>query len=97
MSRRRYQRPPDVALVDGRQLPDRTDHIYLARLPDGEITVLTGSAAVIWREATTGDGDDLVSRVALRSAQNPADIGDDVRTFVADLVARGLLERGDPE
>ena len=66
--------------------------VYLARLPDGPVLVLEGVAATIWREATTGPEQGWVARVASAFDEAEEDVDADVRGFVADLEARGVLE-----
>jgi hypothetical protein len=68
------------------------DHVYLAQLPDGPLLVLDGVAATIWTEATTGAEQGWVGRVARAFDQAEEDVDTDVRRFVADLEARGILE-----
>jgi hypothetical protein len=66
--------------------------VYAARLPDGPIVVLDGIAGLIWNEACGGDCESIADRVA-EATDAPTDaIRADVDAFVADLVARGLLE-----
>jgi len=92
-----YLRPPDVAMV-GEDSDGGTLTIYVAPLPDGPIRVLTGAAAVIWQVATQGpDSDDemtasVAGRVARLVAEDQADIEPHVDSFLAELVAAGLLE-----
>ena len=87
----RYRRHRDVAAVvdEGRW--------YVARVPDGPIHCLEGSAAVIWEELPTsteaGAGrPDLVRRVAARAGVDPDAVDGDVADFVARLASLGLLE-----
>lgn len=81
-----YRRPPDLAVVDD------SATVYAARLPDGPIVVLEGVAGLIWAEACAGDRETIVDRVAAATDATADDIRADVDAFVADLVARGLLE-----
>lgn len=96
-----FRRPLDVAMVDG-DIPAGGDlpTLYLARLPNGPLVVLDGSAALIWRAAvTTGAGaaadpeESVVVEVAALSGVEPTDIRNDVRAFVTQLLDQGLLER----
>ncbi len=66
--------------------------VYAARLPDGPIVVLDGIAGLIWSEACGDDRESIVDRVAEATDTAPDAIRADVETFVADLIARGLLE-----
>ncbi|MEI2779517.1 MAG: PqqD family protein [Tetrasphaera sp.] len=59
---------------------------YLAKLPQGPILSLAGSAQVIWVEAVAGPLDDLAERVAARFGMPTAEIVADVQGFVAELV-----------
>ena len=54
--------------------------------------MLDGIAALIWDEACTGDRETIIERVAAATDVAPDAIRADVEAFVADLVARGLLE-----
>ena len=58
----------------------------------GPIVVLDGIAGLIWDEAFTGDRETITERVAEATDAAPDTIRADVDAFVADLVARGLLE-----
>ena len=69
----------------------REDAVYIARLPDGPIIALEGTAALIWIEACSPAPGDLADRVADHVDRDAADIAADVEGFVDDLVARGLL------
>jgi hypothetical protein len=66
--------------------------VYAAHLPAGPIVVLDGVAALIWDEACAGDRATITERVAEATDVAPDLIRADVDAFVADLVARGLLE-----
>ncbi|MCU1538555.1 MAG: hypothetical protein JWP82_2906 [Humibacillus sp.] len=78
---------PDVTVASS---PDGTT-LYAARLPSGPIVVLEGAGAVIWREATLGEPDGWVDRVAESFDVGRSDIEGDVAAFVDDLVRQGLL------
>ena len=70
--------------------------VYLAPLPDGPVQVLNGVGSLIWLEATSTDTPvDVVERVAALVDRPPDTIRADVDSFLADLVAAGLLERLD--
>ena len=73
-------------------LVEREDVLYVATLPDGPILVLDGISALIWDEACGGDRATIVNRVAAATNATPDAIRADVEAFVAELVARGLLE-----
>lgn len=68
------------------------DTVYAAPLPDGPIVVLDGVAALIWFEAVAGERGTIAERVAATTDVAPDAIRAEVEAFVADLVARGLLE-----
>lgn len=65
--------------------------VYAATLPGGPIVVLDGVAALIWSEACAGDRESIAERVAAATDASADDIRGHVDSFVADLVARGLL------
>ncbi len=92
MSAAGLRRPDDVAY-----LADE-DAIYLARVPQGPIQVLAGSAAVIWEEAVDGDRAGIAARVARRTGSDESAIRADVEAFLSALVSLGLLapEPADP-
>jgi len=64
---------------------------YVARVPQGPIQVLRGSAAIIWEESVDQERVGLSERVARRVDSSVADVQQDVQWFVAQLVERGLL------
>jgi hypothetical protein len=82
----RLRRPRDVAALE------QDGIVYAARLPAGPIVVLDGIAGLIWDEACTGDQATITERVAEATDVAPDAIRADVEAFVADLMARGLLE-----
>jgi hypothetical protein len=89
-----YARPADIAVV----VEDRDDGVvvYLAPLPDGPVQVLNGVGSLIWLAATATDRPvEVVERVAELVDRPPDTIRADVNSFVANLVAAGLLERLD--
>ena len=74
----------------------------LARELDGEVLVLdlrtslyfgmTGTAARIWQLVEAGETrDPIVATLAREYETDPAVIGGDVDSFLADLTSRGLL------
>lgn len=73
-------------------LVEHGEVLYVATLPDGPIIVLEGISALIWDEACGGDRETIVDRVAAATNATPEAIRADVEAFVAELVARGLLE-----
>lgn len=93
-----FRCPDDVAVVraSGGDAHPQTDVVYLSHLPSGSLLVLQGTGALIWEEAVAASrsstSEDLVERLAARVGLTPADIDDDVRTFVALLLEQGLLE-----
>jgi hypothetical protein len=80
------RRPRDVATLE------QDDIVYAAHLPAGPIVVLDGIAALIWDEACSGERATIAERVAETTDAAPDAIRPVVNAFVADLVARGLLE-----
>lgn len=66
------------------------DDIFVARLPDGPIIRLSGTAAAIWTAALQ-DGDLLLSHLSAVFAMPGGAIAADVDAFISDLVERGLL------
>jgi hypothetical protein len=89
------KRPRTVAAAHGVMQQEGVQVVYLAALPDGPISVLKGTASIIWEEAIHGPEDTLSSRVAdrLDGGIDPIEIDGDVRAFVHSLLDRGLLER----
>lgn len=67
------------------------DVVYLAPLPHGPISVLRGTAALIWLATVEGDPDDLAERVAAEAEVPVEDVRGEVEGFVSQLLARGLL------
>ena len=79
-------RPRDVGVLEEEGI------VYAALLPAGPIVVLDAIAALIWNEACSGERATITERVAEATDVAPDTIRADVDAFVADLVARGLLE-----
>lgn len=70
---------------------DRDDVVYVARLPEGPMVVLAGTAAVVWRAACDAGEGTVAERAARSVDQDGPAIAGDVESFLADLVGRGLL------
>lgn len=79
---------PDVAHVEASGV------VYVVRVPDGEILVLEGSAALIWALALEDAEAPLVRRVADVAGRPEDKLERDVQGFVDDLVSLGLLLPG---
>lgn len=82
----RYRPAADVGVID------QDDEVYVARLPQGPIVVLAGTAAVIWRAACDAGAGTVAERAAGSIDQDSSAIAEAVDGFIADLVARGLLQ-----
>ena len=67
------------------------DRIYVARLPQGPLIALEGTAALIWEEAQGVDVAAVAERVAEHTGAVAGEIERAVRVFIEDLVSRGLL------
>jgi hypothetical protein len=65
--------------------------VYVARLPDGPIVVLTETASLIWVTACSDEPGTVAERVAARVDRSVQEITPAVESFLADLVDRGLL------
>ena len=76
---------PDVAVES------REGVVYVSRLPEGPIVVLRDVAALIWEEAQRADSRSIADRVAERTARPVDEIEQEVASFVAGLLAGGLL------
>jgi hypothetical protein len=92
-----YRPPHDVAWLVGQAPEGGVAPVRLARLPDGPINVLDGSAAVIWRAATSAGPTSWVEQVAAELDGRVEELRPEVEGFVASLVAKGLLEVNAPE
>ncbi len=91
-----YAVRPDVGCVPG----DSANELvcYVARLPNGPPLVLRGSAVTVWTAASQGGSlEAIVARVAKQVGVTAADIEADVLGFLDELVAWGLLQRGDED
>lgn len=86
MNGSRLGRPADVAVVETEAV------VFVSRLPSGPMHALSDSAAVIWREAVSGDHAGLAERVAARQGVSADDIRAHVEAFVDQLIADGFLE-----
>lgn len=88
MSTDAWRHSPDVAQVAEN---DRVVVVDLAR-PAIPPRVLDGPAAVIWASVDgTRDTAAVVAAVAEAAGTAPADVSDDVATFLDDLRSSGLL------
>ncbi|GAA4407710.1 hypothetical protein GCM10023168_24060 [Fodinibacter luteus] len=83
-----YQVPGNIAWVDGADF-GMAEELYLTVVPDGQTVLLKGTARMIWIVAS--EGGSVVDEVAQLVARPPAEIEDQVGTFLADLTNRGLL------
>ena len=86
-----YERPRDLAVVEDTDDSTGTQRVYVTALPDGPLSILEGTSALIWRAAQ--EHDELVASVAQLARANPESIRADVEQFVETLVAQGFLER----
>jgi len=86
-----YRIPPRVAHVVPEGEPDPPDSVFVMALPDGVPVVLHGSAACIWLYAAQGE-EDVAEVIADIAGLSRADVVVNVEGFLAELVARGLLE-----
>lgn len=69
--------------------------VYAVAPADGEIVVLDGSAALIWRLLDDGDHRPLTTRIADLTGGDPADIAAALPGFLADLRRRHLVVTDD--
>jgi hypothetical protein len=67
------------------------EKVYVARLPDGPIHVLEGTAALIWSHALALPREQLPAAVADDVEGDPATVRAEVTAFVDDLIHHGLL------
>ncbi len=65
--------------------------VHLAILPVGPVSVLEGTAALIWLAATEGPAETLADRVADEAGVEVSGVRDEVWAFVHELVDAGLL------
>jgi hypothetical protein len=91
-----YRPPRDVAWLVGQAPEGGVAPVRVAHLPDGPIKVLDGSAAVIWRAATSAGPTAWVEQVAAELGGRVEELRPEVEEFVASLVATGLLEVNAP-
>jgi hypothetical protein len=67
------------------------DKVYVARLPDGPIHVLEGTAALVWSRALTVSRSRLVAALSDDVEGDPATIRAEVSAFVDALIEQRLL------
>ena len=89
----RFTVADNVAWVRGLDFTVDDEDTYVMVVPDGHPLQLTGVGALIWDCAVSGD--DVLAQVTQAIGASTAEIEHDVRVFVDDLVARGLLIRTD--
>lgn len=86
-----YRVPSSVASVDGADF-GLDEELYLTIVPDGRTVLLKDTARLIWHVAADGS-DDVVRDVAALVGLAPDQVSEGVAAFLADLTARGLLDR----
>jgi hypothetical protein len=85
--------PDNVAEVSFTDVTDPDPGpVYLGLVPDGPCIVLHGSARAIWAVAP-GAEVSVVDRVAELTEMDADVIAADVDRFVAELLAKGFLDR----
>jgi Coenzyme PQQ synthesis protein D (PqqD) len=89
----RYERPDDLAVIEGESTDAHPSRVYLTRLPYGPLVVLEGSSAAIWHEAQAVEETGLVDRLSETAGLPAASIQADVESFLEQLVGAGLLRR----
>jgi hypothetical protein len=77
----------------GIAMEQHDEAVYVARLPDGPIIVLEGTAALIWHEACSSGPGTIADRVGEQVDRDTGEIADAVARFVEDLLAQGLLHQ----
>lgn len=86
----RFRVPASVGWVQGADVLPHDENIYLLAMPDGVPAVLEGNAATIWLLAA--EGAHVRQSVAEMVGDEVERLFPDIETFLADLVAQGLLE-----
>ena len=89
----RFTVADNVAWVRGLDFTVDDEDTYVMVVPDGHPLQLTGVGALIWDCAVSGD--EVLAQVTQATGASRGEIEHDVRVFVDDLVARGLLIRTD--
>ncbi|HRC11312.1 MAG: PqqD family protein [Actinomycetales bacterium] len=90
-----YRLAPNIGRMAAQVAPG-LDIVHVAALPNGPILVLEGSAATVWKHAEPGGtAEQIAERVRVVYDKPLHDVLADVRTFLDDLVGRGLLVRID--
>jgi len=85
-----YRVPNNIAWVDGVDF-GIAEELYLTVVPDGRTVMLKDTGRMIWLVAT--ESGNVVEKVASLVGLPAAEIDEDVNTFLADLIDRGLLVR----
>ncbi|WP_092605352.1 hypothetical protein [Raineyella antarctica] len=83
-----------LRVADGVAFVGTAEAVYVARVPEGPIHVLTDSAALIWHEALGVDRGTVASRVAAAAALSISDVAQGVDDLITALVRLGLLNEG---
>ena len=89
-----YRIPEHIAYVHSEEFAKYSPTAsYLANLLTGEMSVLEGSASIIWgifeEPATVEEAIEIIAELA---GQSPEDIAPEVRGFIPQLLAKSLLE-----
>ena len=89
----RYRIADDVAWVSLEDLDvEGVPAAYATRVPDGAPTTLDGPACVVWLALEAGGtAEEVTAAAAAMWDIGPAEITDDVRALLAELVAAGLV------
>lgn len=87
-----YRVPTDLAWTLEAEHEDVAT-LYLAPLPNGPISVLRGTAALIWLAATEGPHRTLVERVAAEAGSSVSQVEAEVEAFLAELAGADLLDQ----
>ena len=85
-----YRVPNNIAWVDGVDF-GIAEELYLTLVPDGRTVMLKDTGRIIWLVAT--ESANVVEKVANLVGLPIAEIDEEVNTFLADLMDRGLLVR----
>lgn len=86
-----YQVPARVGYVVLPPEGTQGVRVYLMELPDGTPQQLSGVGALIWVLAWEGEHD-VPGALAELVGRPRSDVAADTEAFLADLVARGMLE-----
>ena len=84
-----------LAVAPGVVWRDLGDAVLVLASPDGEHLELGGSGVLVWRELAAGTDDARLEAMTRHAGAASGGEREQLRAFVAELIAQGLVRRGE--